>query len=39
MLWVTHKVLVVGQLLGACAYTGASYRLWRAGGMLSRYSA
>ena len=30
MPWVTHEVLIVGQFLGACAYTGASYRLWRA---------
>jgi len=29
MSWVTHEVLIVGQLLGALAYTGASYRLWR----------
>jgi len=26
---VTHEVLIAGQILGACAYTGASYRLWR----------
>ena len=29
MPWVTHELLIVGQLLGACAYTVASYRLWR----------
>ena len=29
MPWVTHAVLIVGQLLGACAYTVASHRLWR----------
>ena len=26
--WVTHETLIVGQLLGACAYTLASHRLW-----------
>lgn len=30
MSWVTHEVLIVGQFLAACAYTAASYRLWRA---------
>lgn len=30
MAWVTHDLLIVGQIAGACAYTGASYRLWRA---------
>ena len=29
MTWVTHEVLIVGQLLAACAYTVASHRLWR----------
>lgn len=29
MAWVTHELLIVGQTIGACAYTLASFRLWR----------
>ncbi len=29
MSWVTHELLITGQVLGGCAYTGASWRMWR----------